>query len=101
MLRSQWGRAPIRWERHVRGVQNRANIPFIRGCLKTDCADRSGLDELRHCIEHEIDALPHLRDGFPSEWFAVKDRLPQLRRNLVSFEEYRKECRRLQVTSEF
>ena len=80
--------------------QLQGKYPFIRGFLKTDCADRLGLDELRHRIEREIDALPHLRDGFPSEWFAVKDRLPRLRKNFISFDQYRKECRRLQVKSE-
>jgi hypothetical protein len=47
---------------------------------------------LRRRIEHGINALPHLRDGFPSEWFAVKDWLPRLRKNFLSFDEYRKAC---------
>ena len=80
--------------------QLQGKYPFMRGFLKTDCADRLGLDELRRRIEQEINALPHLRDGFPSEWFAVKDRLPRLRKNFISFDQYRKECHRLQVTSE-
>jgi internalin A len=80
--------------------QLRGKYPFIRGFLKTDCGDCVGLDDLRRRIEQEINALPHLRDGFPSEWFAVKDRLPRLRRNFVSFDQYRKVCRGLQVTSE-
>jgi uncharacterized protein YjiS (DUF1127 family) len=36
----------------------------------------------------------------PSEWFTIKDRLPRLRKNFISYDEYRKECRRLQVKSE-
>jgi internalin A len=80
--------------------QLQGKYPFIRGFLKTDCGDCFGLDDLRCRLEHEINALPHLRDGFPSEWFAVKDQLPRLRKNFVSFDHYRKVCRRLQVKSE-
>lgn len=46
--------------------QLQGKYPFIRGFLKTDCGDCFGLDDLRRRIEHEINALPHLRDGFPS-----------------------------------
>ena len=57
--------------------QLQGKYPFIRGFLKTDCHDCSGIDELHRRIKDEIIALPHLCDGFPSEWFAVKDRLPR------------------------
>jgi internalin A len=80
--------------------QLQGKYPFIRGFLKTDCGDCLGLDELHRRIKDEINALPHLRDGFPSEWFAVKDHLPRVRKNFVSFDEYRKACRRLKVKSE-
>ena len=80
--------------------QLQVKYPFIRGFLKTDCDDCLGLDELHRRINGEINALPHLRDGFPSEWFAVKDHLPRLKRNFVSFEEYRKACHKLKVKSE-
>jgi len=80
--------------------QLQVKYPFIRGFLKTDCDDCFGLDELHRRINSEINALPHLRDGFPSEWFAVKNHLPRLKRNFVSFEEYRKVCRKLKVKSE-
>jgi RNA polymerase sigma factor (TIGR02999 family) len=80
--------------------QLQGKYPFIRGFLKTDCDDRLGLDELHRRIKEEINALPHLRDGFPSEWFAVKDHLPRVHKNFVSFDEYRKACRRLKVKSE-
>jgi internalin A len=80
--------------------QLQGKYPFIRGFLKTDCGDCFGFDDLRHRIEQEINVLPHLRDGFPAEWFAVKDQLPRSRKNFISFDEYRKVCRRLQVKSE-
>ncbi len=80
--------------------QLQGKYPFIRGFIKTDCDDRSGIDELHRRIKDEIDALPHLRDGFPTEWFAVKDKLPKTRKSFISFDEYRKTCRGLKVKSE-
>jgi internalin A len=76
--------------------QLQGKYPSIRGFIKTDCDDRLGIDELHRRIKDEINALPHLRDGFPSEWFEVKDCLPRLRKNFVSFDEYRKTCRRFE-----
>ncbi|MBI3423399.1 MAG: leucine-rich repeat domain-containing protein [Acidobacteria bacterium] len=80
--------------------QLQGKYPFIKGFIKTDCADRLGLDELQRRICEEINALPHLRDGFPAEWFEVKDKLPRTRKSFISFDEYRKACRRWKVKSE-
>ncbi len=72
--------------------QLQGKYPFIRAFLKTDCDDRLGIDELHRRIKDEINALSHLRDGFPSEWFEVKDKLPKTRKSFISFDEYRKAC---------
>jgi internalin A len=81
--------------------QLRGKYPFIRGFIKTDCAEPAmNIEQLRARIKEEINALPHLRDGFPTEWFAVKDQLPRVRKNFISFDEYRRVCRKLQVKSE-
>jgi internalin A len=80
--------------------QLQGKYPFIRGFLKTDCGACLGLDELHRRIKDEINALPHLRDGFPSEWFEVKDKLPRTRKSFISFDEYRRNCRKWKVKSE-
>ena len=80
--------------------QLQGKYPFIKGFIKTDCDDRMGLDELHRRIKEEINALPHLRDGFPAEWFEVKDNLPKTRKNFISFDEYRRNCRKWKVKSE-
>jgi len=69
--------------------------PFIREFIKTDCQSRIGIDELSKVIERETDRLEHLRDAFPATWFAVKDRLAGMRKNFLSFDEYRRECAKL------
>lgn len=69
--------------------------PFIRDFVKTDCEDATGIEELRHVVERETDRLEHLRDAFPGSWFFIKDKLAGMKRNYLSFEEYRKECAEL------
>jgi internalin A len=79
-----------------RGLQQK--YPFIRHFIKTDCADETGLAELRKVIERETDALENLRDAFPASWFQIKDQLPKMQKNYLSFDQYREECARLGET---
>jgi internalin A len=69
--------------------------PFIREFVKTDCADATGIEELRQIVERETDKLEHLRDAFPASWFSIKDKLAGMKKNYLSFDEYRKECAEL------
>jgi internalin A len=69
--------------------------PFIRDFIKTDCKDNIGIKELRKAIERETDRLEHLRDAFPASWFSIKDRLARMRKNYLTFDEYRKACEKL------
>ncbi len=64
----------------------------IREFIKTDCEDGTGIPELRKIIERETDRLEHLRDAFPVSWISIKDRLAAMKKNYLSFEEYRKVC---------
>lgn len=70
----------------------RQKYPFIREFVQTDCADGTGIEDLRRAIERETDRLPHLRDAFPAAWFSIKDGLAGMKRNYLSFEEYRRFC---------
>ena len=69
--------------------------PFIREFVKTDCEDATGIEELRGIVERETDKLEHLRDAFPASWFSIKDTLAGMKKNYLSFDEYRKECAKL------
>jgi internalin A len=66
--------------------------PLIRDVIKTDCADSTGIADLRKAIERETDRLEHLRDAFPASWFTIKDELAGMRRNYLLFDEYRAVC---------
>jgi internalin A len=69
--------------------------PFICEFVKTDCADATGIEELRQMVERETDKLEHLRDAFPASWFSIKNKLAGMKRNYLRFEEYRRECAEL------
>lgn len=64
----------------------------IKDFVRTDCATKHGLDELRLIIERETERLDHLRDPFPVSWFAIKQRLANMKENYISFEQYRSIC---------
>lgn len=69
--------------------------PFIREFIRTDCKDGEGIDDLCRVVERETDRLEHLRDAFPASWFSIKDKLAGMKKNYLSFDDYRKECAKL------
>lgn len=100
LIDSFGGESPIivvlnKIKEHPFDVNRRAlqqKYPAIRDFIKTDCSDGTGLKELRKAIERETDRLTHLRDAFPANWFAIKDRLASTKKNFLNFEEYRSIC---------
>lgn len=69
--------------------------PMICEFVKTDCQEGVGIQQLLKAIERETDLLEHLRDAFPANWFTIKNKLAGMKRNFLSFDEYRKECHQL------
>jgi internalin A len=69
--------------------------PSIREFVRTDCKAGAGVVRLRRVVERETDRLEHLRDAFPAAWFSIKERLSGIRKNYLSFDEFRRECARL------
>lgn len=64
----------------------------VRAFVKTDCSDRTGIDELRAVIESETDNLEHVRDPFPAAWFSIKERLSGMADSVLTFDRYRAIC---------
>ena len=103
LIESFGGESPViivlnKIKEHPFDVNRRAlqqKYPMIRDFIKTDCESGTGLKQLRKAIERETDRLEHLRDAFPSAWFAIKDKLAGMKKNYLSFDEYRKLCDKL------
>jgi len=66
---------------------------MIQAFVETDCADETGIDDLRSIIARETNALEHLRDPFPASWFGVKSLLSAMAGDYLTFEQYRDICR--------
>ena len=72
----------------------------IRDFIRTDCQDRTGIEELKQAVLRETDRLPHLRDKFPASWFSIKERLSTMTENYIAFDRYRELCRDLGESDE-
>jgi len=66
--------------------------PNIQEFVKTDCDDGTGVAELHNIVVRETDRLPELRAAFPASWFIVKEQLAGMKKNYMSFEDYRDYC---------
>lgn len=69
--------------------------PFIANFANTDCLDGSGIMDLKIMIRDQTDKLEHRKANFPSDWFAIKERLAEMKENFISWEGYREICRGL------
>jgi internalin A len=65
----------------------------VRAFVETDCRSGNGIDDLWNVIARETDRLEHLRDAFPGSWFTIKNKLAGMRRNYVTFDQFRELCR--------
>jgi internalin A len=72
----------------------REKFPFIRQFIRTDCKTRQGLTELRQAIETETAGLSHVRDLLPPKYFEIKQTLEQMPADCITYDEYRRECRK-------
>lgn len=69
----------------------RADYPTIR-VLYTSCRTGEGIAELRAAITQTIATLPHVDDRLPKTWYAVKERLQTLEKDVISYERYEELC---------
>lgn len=69
---------------------------MIQCFIKTECDNPAqGIAELHEAILRETKRLEGLHDGFPEEWFAIKNELAAMKENYLTFEQYRVLCSRL------
>ncbi len=78
------------FELNYRGLQ--ARYPQIRGFVKTDCKDATGIDSLRELIQQVVGEMPEVRMQFPADWFAVKERLESMESEYMGYDGFRELC---------
>lgn len=75
---------------NYRGLQ--ARYPQVRGFVKTDCRDSTGIGELRRAIQSVTAEMPAMRMQFLSDWFAVKEKLESMKDDFMGYEGFRQLC---------
>lgn len=78
------------FELNYRGLQ--ARYPQIRGFVKTDCKEATGLHDLREMIKQVVEQMPEVRMQFPLDWFRVKERLEAMEDEYMGYEGFRQLC---------
>jgi internalin A len=86
------------FELNYRGLQVR--YPQIRGFVKTDCGDATGIAEVREQIRGVIEQIPDIRMKLPADWYAIKERLEAKDADFMGYEAFREICAKEGVTDE-
>jgi internalin A len=66
----------------------------IKSFVETDCADKASIRRLQTKIQEQLREMQSLKESFPSHWFDIKDELSRNTAQFITFEEYRRICRR-------
>lgn len=72
-----------------KGLQGKYNI---RGFIETSCQTGEGIPALKETIAREVEHLKHVRDIWPREWFAIKERLKGMQDDYIPVEKYLEIC---------
>jgi internalin A len=82
------GQRPLNLDR--KALQEKYNI---KGFIETSCAEPPvGIEELKAAIAREVEQLQHVRDIWPREWFAIKQRLQGMKEDYIPVEKYLEIC---------
>ncbi len=74
-----------------RGLQTK--YKNIKAIIETSCQTGQGLDNLRATIIKEVGELEHLHDQLALSWFAVKNKLAEMKKDFISYTQYKRMCR--------
>lgn len=88
VVQNKIGQHPF--ELNYRGLRGR--YPQIRGFVKTDCKDRTGVNELNELIESVIVDMPEVQMQFPADWFTVKERLESMDAEYLGYHDFVELC---------
>lgn len=81
------GQRPLNLDR--KALQEKYNI---RDFVEVSCATGDGIAILKAAITREAEALKHVRDIWPREWLAIKQRLKEMRADYIPVEKYLEIC---------
>jgi len=81
------GQRPLNLDR--KALQGKYNV---RDFIETSCETGEGISKLKATIGSEVGQLKHVRDIWPREWFAIKERLTGMKADYIPVEKYLEIC---------
>ena len=81
------GQRPLNLDR--KALQEKYNI---RDFVETSCETGEGIPALKAAIAREVEQLKHVRDIWPREWLAIKQRLKDMQADYIPVEKYLEIC---------
>jgi internalin A len=82
------GQRPLNLDR--KALQEKYNI---KNFIETSCPDPPvGIEALKAAIAREVEQLKHVRDIWPREWLAIKQRLKGMQADYIPIERYLEIC---------
>jgi internalin A len=81
------GQRPLNLDR--KALQEKYNI---RDFIETSCETGEGILVLKAAIAREVERLKHVRDVWPREWIAIKQRLRGMQADYIPVEKYLEIC---------
>ncbi|HEX8738132.1 MAG TPA: COR domain-containing protein [Pyrinomonadaceae bacterium] len=108
LIQNLGGESPViivcnKSDEHQMNLDERAlreKYPNIREIIKVSCKKGTNIKKLKQIILKEIKEMPHVFEPFSKKWFAVKQKLENLKENYIPFEDYLKICKRQGVTKD-
>ncbi|MGK7895746.1 MAG: COR domain-containing protein, partial [Xenococcus sp. (in: cyanobacteria)] len=82
-------------DQHPLDIDNtglKQKYPQIRGFYEVSCETGTGISELAEFVKQEINQLEHIDDLLPLPWFNIKQKLGELDKDYIPYEEYESLC---------
>lgn len=70
----------------------RRKFPDILAFHQVSCLTKEGITKLLRSIKNAISLLPHIGDRLPSSWDEIRDKLRELNRDYISYQEFESIC---------
>ena len=74
--------------------------PQIRDFREVSCETGTGILELAEFVKTEINQLEHIDDMLPLPWFNIKEKLEELDRDYIPYQQYESLCEEEEVEEE-
>lgn len=66
--------------------------PSVKNFYRVSCKKHWGIDDFKEGLERELAKVKLVKMEWPKSWFLVKNKLEKMKKEYISYDEYRKMC---------